>query len=122
MLIAAAAATWCMAVFFLLASFLSENLTASEAGRTLERLFAAALGVAGLFLFGLAISVLGDDRNHADHYPAPLVIGAAAGAAESLLFVLPRPELLWAPPLLLLFASRPVRNAVARLFGTRGRP
>jgi hypothetical protein len=121
MLIAAAAATWCMAVFFLLASFLSGNVAAGEAGRMIERLFAAALAVAGLFLFSLGVSILGDDRVHPDHYRGPLLIGAVAGALESLLFVVPLPELLWAPPLLLLFALRPLRNLLGSTSGTRGR-
>jgi hypothetical protein len=120
-LIAIALAAWTMAAIFLVASFLTDSHTAGDAGRDLERLFAGTLGIVGLSLFVLAVLLLGDDRGQGDHYYVPILIGAAVGGAEALCFLLPEPALLWAPPLLLIFALRPLRRGLGALFGMGGR-
>jgi len=117
LLIAIAVTAWTMAAIFAIASFLTDSYTAGDAGRTLERLFAAALAVAGLLLFMLAVILLGEDRGRGDHYGVPMVVGFAVGAIEALLFLQPAPGLLWAPPLLLVLALRPVRRGFSLILG-----
>jgi hypothetical protein len=50
-----------------------------------------------------------------------MLLGAAVGAAEVYLFFLPAIGLLIFPPILLIFALRPVRRGIGALFGRRGR-
>jgi hypothetical protein len=105
-----------MAVVFFAASFFGENLTAGEAGRSLARLFALALGIAGTFVFLLGFALLGEDQSRSDHYGTPILIGVIAGGIESIAFLIPE-ERLFIPPFFLLFlALRPVRRGISKLF------
>lgn len=114
-LFAMGAMAWAMALIFAFASFLSDNVTAGDAGRMLARVFAAALFVSGLFVILLGVALLRDDRANIEHYVVPMSIGTAAGALEAYLFLLPAGEWLWAPPILLVLALRPVRSGFGRI-------
>jgi hypothetical protein len=113
---ALATAGWTMAVVFVVASFLNDNITVGEAGRVLARLFAGALAVASLFTFLMGLVLLRDDRNQADHFRAPMGIGVLIGVLASLLFLELQFQLLFLPFLLLILVVRPVRR---RIFGRR---
>lgn len=115
LLFAAGATAWAMALIFVFASFLSDNVTAGDAGRMLARIFAGALFVSGLFVVLLGVALLRDDRGNINHYVVPMSIGTAAGALEAYLFLLPAGEWLWAPPLLLVLALRPIRSGFSRV-------
>jgi hypothetical protein len=122
LLFALAAAAWMMALIFLIASFLSADVTAGEAGRLLARLFAGALFMAGLFVALLGVGLLREERGDFDHYLVPIVVGIVIGALEATLFLIPAGILLWVPFLLLTFVLRPIRRwlggrfSVARSF------
>jgi hypothetical protein len=109
-LLALSALAFTMAVIFLAASFLSEDVTAGEAGEFLARAFAGALAMTGLFLALLAFGLLGEDRGYFGQYLAPILLGILAGAIEAVLFLIPLGALLWAPFLLLFFAPQAVRR------------
>ena len=113
---ALATAGWTMAVVFVAASFLNDNITVGEAGRVLARLFAGALAVASLFTVLMGLVLLRDDRNQADHFRAPMGIGVLIGGLASLLFLELQFQLLFLPFLLLIVVIRPVRR---RIFGRR---
>src|SRR5437016_5774119 len=57
-----ATVAWTMAVVFLAASFMSDDVTSGEAGRVLARLFAGALFASGFFMLLFALALLRDDR------------------------------------------------------------
>ena len=111
------AMAWAMAAVLAIVTLFTAEVGGGDAGRNLARIFAAALAVAGLALFGLGVSILGDDRNRTDHYVTPMIIGAAAGVLEISLFFWQPTVLLALPPLLLVFALRPVRRGLSSLFG-----
>jgi hypothetical protein len=115
-LVGLAFVAWTMAVIFGIASFLTDSFTAGDAGRTLERIFAVALGFVGLLLFALAVLLLDENRGRGDHYLVPMMVGMGVGAAEALLFLAPAPGLLWLPPLFLVFTLRPLRRAIEAPF------
>ena len=116
LMFALATAGWAMAVVFVVASFLDDNITVGEAGRVLARLFAGALAVASLFTFLMGLVLLRGDRNHADHFRAPMGVGVVVGALDSWLFLELQFQLLFLPFLLLILVIRPVRQ---RVFGRR---
>lgn len=105
-----------MAMVFFAASFFDGDVTAGDAGRILARMFAAALLVAGLFMFLLALVLLRDDRDRAGHIVFPVAVGIAMGLLASLLFLELYFELLFLPFLLLIVVFRPVRR---RIFARR---
>ncbi len=117
-LFALGAVAWTMAFIFFVASLFDPEVTAGDAGQVLARIFAGALFVSGLFIILLGAALLGENRGSLDQYVIPVCLGMTVGALESYLFLLPAGEWLWAPPLLLIFALRPVR----RLFGRWVRP
>jgi hypothetical protein len=117
---ALAAAAWTMAVIFFVGSFFDDDITSGEAGEILARFFAGSLAVAGAMFFLLGVALLRDERGQADHYVVPMAIGVIAGGIEALLFLAPAGSYLWLPFLLLVFALRPLRRAIARI--VRGRP
>ncbi len=120
---ALSAAGWTMAAGFVIASFGDNNVTATEAGPGLARLFAAALAISGSFTFLLGYGLLRGERGHGDHYVVPIIVGAAIGAMETVLFLAAAGKLLLLPPLLLIFVLRPVRRHAGRLlWPTRGLP
>jgi CHASE2 domain-containing sensor protein len=114
LLFALAASGWTMAAVFVAASFVNNDVTAGDAGRILARMFAAALAVAAAFTCLLAVLLLRDDRNRADHIIFPMVVGVAIGLLFALLFLGLHFYALFAPFLLLVLVFRPVRR---RLFG-----
>jgi hypothetical protein len=120
LLFALTAAAWTMAVIFVLASFLSDDVTAGEAGKLLARIFAGALFMAGLFIGLLGIGLLREERGEFNHYRTPVLVGIVIGGLESLLFLIPLGTLLWAPFLLLFFVLRPVRRWIQRRFDLTG--
>lgn len=101
-----------MAFILFVASFLSENVTAGDAGRLLARIFAGALFISGLFVFLLGLSFVRGDSLRLEEYIIPICVGIVIGAIEAWLFLQPAGEWLWAPLLLLVFTLRPVRNMV----------
>ena len=106
-----------MAVVFFLASFFDDSLSAGDVGTTLARAFAGALAVSALFSFLLALLLLRSDRDKLDRYRTPLLLGVVIGGLESWLFLQAQPPLfLLAPILLLVFALRPIRRALAGAF------
>ncbi len=115
LLFALTAAAWTMAVTFFIASFLSDEVTAGEAGRLLARLFALALFITGLFMGLLGFGLLRDERDQADHYTVPVAVGIIIGGIEAVMFLIPTGEFLWAPFVLLVFVFRPVRRHLSRM-------
>ena len=120
-LFALAATAWGMALVLGIALLGGNSAVVGEAGTTLAQIFTAALGTAGLCLVLLGVTLLGDDRNRADHYVIPISAGLAAGAIEALLVMTTATTLVPLPLLLLTFALRPVRHTLARLAGVGGR-
>jgi len=120
LLFAVATIGWSMAIVFVLSSYLDSNVTTGEAGKLLARVFAGMLGVTGLFFFLLGLVLLRDERNRADHYVVPMVVGFLIGALEAVLFLWPADKLLILPFVLLIFVLRPVRRRISRLVGYRG--
>ncbi len=117
-LFAAGTALLTMAVAFFIASFVHEDLSAGDAGTALARIFAGTLTLSAIFLFLLGLLLLRADRNQLDHYIVPLIVGVVIGLLESWMFLDPKsPLLLLLPLLLLVFVLRPVRKALANLFG-----
>jgi len=114
-LFALAMAAWVMAAVFVIATFTSNQFSAGDAGTDLARLFAGALALAGLCGFLIGILLLRNERKQADHYVAPLALGAVIGALEAFLFLLPAEAFLFAPFALLIFVLRPVRRALSRI-------
>ena len=102
-----------MAAIFLVASFSNENLTSSEAGRVLARVFAVLLALSGLFVGLVALLLLREERRRPDHYITPGIVGMLIGSLEGFLFLWPTNQFLWAPFALLVFALRPVRRLIA---------
>lgn len=121
LLFALAMMGWTMAAIFTVASFMDSDVTAGEAGKILARMFAAALAACSLFGFLLGMVLLREERNRADHYVTPFILGAIMGVIEAALFLWPADTLLFAPFVLLIFVFRPVRRLVSRaLRGDRG--
>lgn len=118
LLIAFSAVAWTMAVVLVAASLGGNEITTGDAGRFLARIFAGALGLSGLLLLLLALSLLRDERGYGDHYRVPIGVGIAVGLMESALFLQPAGPWVFAPLVLLLFALRPLRRLLARSFGT----
>jgi hypothetical protein len=119
---AAGAAALTMAVVFFIASFVHEDLSNGDAGTQIARIFAATLMLSSIFLFLLGMLLLRADRNRVEHYIVPLGVGAVIGLLEAWMFLNPKsPVLLLLPLLLLVFVLRPVRRAVAGMFGMRDR-
>jgi hypothetical protein len=103
-----------MAIVFFLSSFVDDDVTAGDAGKTLARLFAGSLVATGLFIFLLGFSLLRDERGRADHYVFPMMLGVVIGGIEAALFLWPVQSFLWAPFLLVVFAFRPLRRLFRR--------
>lgn len=121
-LFACAFTCFTMAVIFFIASFLSEDVVSGSAGRILARFFAGTLVVAGLLIFLLGYGLLREERRTVNHYSFPIGLGVVVGALESFVFLQTLEQLLFAPLLLLVFAIRPLRHRLMRLFsGHRGR-
>lgn len=106
-----------MAVVFFVASFVDDSLSNGDAGTVLARVFAGTLAFSSLCAFVLGLLLLRGDRNRLDHYVTPLVLGTAIGGLESWLFLKAAPPaVLLAPLVLLVFALRPIRRGLSRLF------
>ncbi|MEO6397628.1 MAG: hypothetical protein ABIP13_04090 [Tepidiformaceae bacterium] len=112
-------AGWTMTVVFLVASFASDAVTEGDAGRILARLFAAALALTSFLGFALGLLLLRGERGTRDHYVVPAIVGVLIGVLESVLFLLPAANFLFAPFLLLVFAFRGVRRAISRTVNGR---
>lgn len=111
-----------MSMVFAVASFMDDALSNGDAGTQLARIFAGTLFLSATFSFLLGLLLLRGERNRADHFVVPLVAGALMGGLEAAMFLNPKtPLLLLLPLVLLVFAFRPVRGVIARLFGG-GRP
>jgi hypothetical protein len=119
LLIAVAAAAWLMALTLAFATAFGDRFTTGEVGRALARMFAVTLGIVGLMMFFMALVLLRDERNQADHYRVPLVIGATVGVAEALLFLFTVEGVLFLPFFLLVFSLRPVRRMMASMVASR---
>ena len=118
-LFACAAALGTMAVIFFVASLVHDDLSRGDAGTDITRIFAGTLLLSGLLLGLLGMLLLRDRAKRMDHVTVPVAIGVLAGALESWLFLDPRGAVLLLLPLLLLvFALRPVRKGLGRLFGS----
>jgi hypothetical protein len=117
LLIAVAAAAWLMGFTLALATAFGDQFTAGEVGRALARVFAATLGVVGLMMFLMALVLLRDEREQADHYRIPLVVGSAVGVAEGLLFIFTVESVIFVPLFFLIFSLRPLRRMVASIAG-----
>jgi len=116
-LFAFAMTTWTMAAVFTVATFVSDDVTAGEAGKILARVFSAILGVTGVLLFLLGVMLLRDERQQADHFTAPFVVGVVIGGLEATLFLAAAGAWLPLPFVLLVFILRPVRRLAGRLVG-----
>jgi hypothetical protein len=116
-LFACAATLVTMAAVFFTASFVHEDLSNGDAGTDLARIFSGTLLLSGMLLALLGVMLLRDRANRMDHVALPAVVGAVAGGLESWFFLEPRsPAFLLLPVLLLVFALRPVRAGLRRLF------
>ncbi len=111
-----------MAVIFFIASFLSAEVVSGSAGRVLARFFAGTLVVSGSLMFALGYGLLREERRAVNHYSFPIGLGVVVGSLESFVFLQTLEQLLFAPLLLLVFAIRPLRRRVTRLFGGAHRP
>ncbi|MFN0093311.1 MAG: hypothetical protein ACKVVT_00825 [Dehalococcoidia bacterium] len=116
LLFALAVAAWTMAGTFIVLSFVAEDVVAGEAGATLARVFAVMLAISGLLLAIIGILLLRDERRHADHFTALVIIGLLMGGAATALFLLEQGDRIWAPSVLLLFVFRPIRRLLTRPF------
>lgn len=123
-LIALAATALAMAVFVLIATFAGENVAGDEAGRFWALLFAAGLGLSGLFLGMLGLVLLGEGAREGGRYLVPVATGIATGAIVGALVLdgASRGAVL-APLLLLLLATPPLREGLGWLMrrGAGGR-
>ncbi len=115
LLFALATTAWTMALAFVLASYVDENVTAGDAGPVLARVFAGALTVSGMFLALLGYGLLRDETRNFDHYAFPVLLGLVVGGLEAAIFLWPADQLLLAPFALLVLTFRPVRRGFARL-------
>jgi len=121
LLITFAVIGWVMAIIIGGASFADDSITSGEAGQMLARVFASALGIAALFIFLLAVAVLGQDRGRQEHYVLPVTLGVLIGVPEALLFLAPAGRFLPIPFVLLLPLVRPVRRLLLGLLPAGGR-
>lgn len=123
-LIALAATALAMAVFVLVATFAGENVAGDEAGQFWALLFAAGLGLSGLFLGMLGLVLQGEGARERGRYLVPVATGIATGAVVGALVLdgASRGAVL-APLLLLLLATPPLREGLGWLMrrGTGGR-
>ena len=115
-LIACAATALAMAVFVLIAAFAGENVAGDTAGRFWAVLFAAGLGLSGLFLGMLGLVLLGEGAREGGRYLVPVATGIATGAIVGALVLdgASRGAVL-APLLLLLLATPPLREGLGWL-------
>ena len=123
-LVALAATALAMAVFVLVATFAGENVAGDGAGRFWALLFAAGLGLSGLFLGMLGLVLLGEGARERGRYLVPVATGIATGAIIGALVLdgASRGAVL-APLLLLLLATPPLREGLGWLMrrGAGGR-
>ena len=120
-LIGLAAALAGMAALMVFASFADDSLSEDSAGRALARIFAAALSLSALFITALALILLRGDRDRADHYIVPVIVGVLIGALEGYLFLNPgEPLLLLLPLLLFVFCSRSLRRKLGSMADGKG--
>jgi hypothetical protein len=119
-LIACAGAALAMAAALAFATVVPGDVIHGDTGRALARVFAGALAVAAVMLALMALLLLRDERGNGEHYWTPLLIGASAGVLEAWFFLAGWASLLWLPPLLLLFAFRPLRRAGSWLLSRGG--
>jgi hypothetical protein len=110
----AAFACWAMAVIVAVTGFTGDAF--GEAGRRIALMFAGSLVIAGGFLWLLGATLLRDARWSLESYAMPFAVGAIIGAVELVLLFNLWAFWLWAPPLLVIFALRPVRRALFRPF------
>jgi len=120
-LITFAAIGWVMAIVIAGASFADDSITSGEAGQMLARVFAGALGIAALFVFLLAVAILGEERGRQEHYMLPVTLGVLIGVPEALLFLAPAGRYLPIPFVLLLLLLRPVRRLLTGILPGGGR-
>ncbi len=124
-LIALAATALAMALFVLIAAFAGENVAGDTAGRFWALLFAAGLGLSGLFLGMLGLVLLGEGAQERGRYLVPVATGTATGVIVGALVLdgASRGAVL-TPLLLLLLATPPLREGLGRLMqrGAGGRP
>ncbi len=115
-LVALATTALTMAVLILVAAFAGENVAGDEAGRFWALLFAAGLGMSGLFLAMLGLVLLGDRARERGRYLVPVATGVPAGVVVGALVLdgAGRGSVL-ASLLLLLLATPPVREGLAWL-------
>ena len=116
-LFAIAMTTWTMAVVFVVATFVSDDVTAGDAGKILARIFSAALAISGLLVFSLGVVLLRDERTQADHFTLPLMVGVTIGVLEAWLFLSAAGGWLVLPFVLLVVLIRPIRRVAGRLVG-----
>lgn len=121
LLITFAAIGWVMAIVIAGASFADDSITSGEAGQMLARVFAGALGIAALFVFLLAVAILGEERGRQEHYMLPVTLGVLIGVPEALLFLAPAGRYLPIPFVLLLLLLRPVRRLLTGILPGGGR-
>jgi len=123
-LVALAATALAMALFVLVAAFAGENVAGDTAGRFWAVLFAAGLGLSGLFLGMLGLVLLGEGAREGGRYLVPVATGIATGAIVGALVLdgASRGAVL-APLLLLLLATPPLREGLGWLLrrGAGGR-
>jgi hypothetical protein len=110
-LLACAGATLAMAAALAAATVVPGDVIHGDTGRALARVFAGTLVVASVMFTLMALLLLRDERTNGAHYWTPLLIGAIAGVLEAWFFLAGWASVLWLPPLLLLFAFRPLRRA-----------
>ncbi|MXX19656.1 MAG: hypothetical protein F4Z48_09250 [Dehalococcoidia bacterium] len=115
-LIAHAATALAMAGVVLIATFAGENVAGEEAGRFWALLFAAGLGLSGVFLGMLGLLLLGEGAREGGRYLVPVATGIATGAIVGALVLdgASRGAVL-APLLLLLLATPPLREGLGWL-------
>jgi hypothetical protein len=116
-LFACAATALTMGATFFAATLTGDDVVAGGAGTDLARLFAASLGVAGVFASLLGALLLGDEPDRADHFVFPCVLGILVGAVEAVFFLWPVRFFLLFPLIFLVFSLRPLRKGVRAMLG-----
>ncbi len=104
-----------MGAAFIMASFADNDVTASEAGRRLARLFAVTLVLTGTFTFLLGVGLLRAERGSGRRYVVPVLVGGLIGALEAVLFLAAAGVFLLAPLVLTVLVFHPVRRFAGRV-------
>ncbi len=120
-LIALAAMALTMAALVLIAALAGENVAGGEAGKFWAFLFAAGLGLSGVFLLLMGLVLLAERARLWSRHVFPAATGVASGAIVGALTLDGAGSgAILAPLLILALALPPAREALQRVFRRGG--